>query len=165
MTLPTSPYRHVATVPWDVKWILLVAKFPSGQEPPKTYNLATSQETAKHRVKFGWRPVSDVAAVKKTRRETRWNLLGCPKLPNRSQPLVGRGSPYCEDTWGTYCCLTSFLQIVDTCINSEDTALQICATVRRLQFCALFLRPVYPASRVQHISDLHSKFALRPHHV
>jgi len=31
---------------------------------------------------------------------------------------------------------------------------------------ASFLRPVFPASRVQHISDdLHSKLALRPHHV
>jgi len=30
---------------------------------------------------------------------------------------------------------------------------------------ATFLRPVFPASRVQHISDLRSKFALRPHHV
>ena len=28
-----------------------------------------------------------------------------------------------------------------------------------------FLRPVFPASRMQRISDLHSKFALRPHHV
>jgi len=28
-----------------------------------------------------------------------------------------------------------------------------------------FLRPVFSASRVQYISDLHSKFALRPHHV
>jgi len=28
-----------------------------------------------------------------------------------------------------------------------------------------FLDPAFPASRVQHISDLHSKFALRPHHV
>ena len=27
------------------------------------------------------------------------------------------------------------------------------------------LRPVFPASRVQHILDLHSKFVLRPHHV
>ena len=26
-----------------------------------------------------------------------------------------------------------------------------------------FLRPVFAASRVQHISDMHSKFALRPH--
>jgi len=28
-----------------------------------------------------------------------------------------------------------------------------------------FLGPVYSASRVQHVSDLHSKFALGPHHV
>jgi len=28
---------------------------------------------------------------------------------------------------------------------------------------AIFLGPVFPASRVQHISDLHSKFALGPH--
>jgi len=28
-----------------------------------------------------------------------------------------------------------------------------------------FLRPVFAASRAQHVSDLHSKFALRPHHV
>ena len=27
------------------------------------------------------------------------------------------------------------------------------------------LRPVFSASRVQHVSDLHLKFALRPHHV
>jgi len=30
---------------------------------------------------------------------------------------------------------------------------------------ATFLRPVFSASRVQHVSDLHLKFALRPHHV
>jgi len=28
-----------------------------------------------------------------------------------------------------------------------------------------FLRPVFAASRVQHVSDLHLKFARRPHHV
>jgi len=28
-----------------------------------------------------------------------------------------------------------------------------------------FLRPVFSASRVQHILDMHSNFALRPHHV
>jgi len=28
-----------------------------------------------------------------------------------------------------------------------------------------FLGPAFPASCVQHISDLHLKFALRPHHV
>jgi len=30
---------------------------------------------------------------------------------------------------------------------------------------ATFLRPVFAASRVQHVSDLHLKFALRPHHM
>jgi len=28
-----------------------------------------------------------------------------------------------------------------------------------------FLGPAFPSSRVQHVSDLHLKFALRPHHV
>jgi len=32
-------------------------------------------------------------------------------------------------------------------------------------FFASFLRPVFPARHVQHISDLRSKFALRPRHV
>ena len=32
----------------------------------------------------------------------------------------------------------------------------------RWRFLATFLRPVFAASRLQHISDLHSKFALGP---
>jgi len=30
---------------------------------------------------------------------------------------------------------------------------------------AIFLCPEFSASRLQHISDMHSNFALRPHHV
>jgi len=37
---------------------------------PKVYSIL-AEETAKQRAKFGWPPVSDVAAVAKTRRETR----------------------------------------------------------------------------------------------
>jgi len=37
--------------------------------------------------------------------------------------------------------------------------------VPRWQFLATFLSPAFPASRVQQVSDLHLKFALRPHHV
>jgi len=48
---------------------------------------------------------------------------------------------------------------------NEDIALQRCAIVRRWRILASFLRPVFSASSVQHISDLLSKFALRPHHV
>jgi len=32
--------------------------------------------------------------------------------------------------------------------------------VRRWRFFGSFLRPAFPASRMQHISELHSKFAL-----
>jgi len=45
--------------------------------------------------KFGWRSLLDCYAVMLPRRESRWNSLGCPKLVNRSQPLVSRSSPYC----------------------------------------------------------------------
>jgi len=58
-----------------------------------------------------------------------------------------------------------FFPIVDTCLNCEDIAGQSCAMVPRWRFWE-FLRPVFSASRVQHVtSDLHLKFALRPHHV
>ena len=53
----------------------------------------------------------------------------------------------------------------DTCLSCEDIARQSCGMVPRWRFFASFLRPVFAASHVQHISDLHSKFALRPHHV
>ena len=62
-------------------------------------------------------------------------------------------------------CLTSFFPIVDTCLSCEDIARQSCAMVPRWRFLATFLRPVFSASRLQQVSDLHLKFALRPHHV
>ena len=55
----------------------------------------------------------------------------------------------------------TFFPIVDTCLSCE---IQPDKVVRWCQN-GDFLRPVpvFPASRVQHISDMHSKFALRPH--
>ena len=61
--------------------------------------------------------------------------------------------------------LNKFFPIVDTCLSCEDIARQSCAMVPRWRFLATFLRPVFAASRVQQVSDMHSKFALRPHHV
>ena len=57
-----------------------------------------------------------------------------------------------------------FLRIVDECLNCEDMARQN-AMVRRWRIFGDFLSPAFPASRFQHISYLHSKFALGPHHV
>jgi len=61
--------------------------------------------------KFGWRPLLECLAVTLPRRETRWNLQGCLKLQDRSQPLVGRSSPYYGDMWRRYCCLSSYFRL------------------------------------------------------
>jgi len=50
------------------------------------------------------------------------------------------------------------------CLSCEDN-MQSCAMVRRRRIFGDFVRPVFSASRAQHVSDLHFKFALRPHHV
>jgi len=55
--------------------------------------------------------------------------------------------------------------IVNTCLSCEDIARQICAMVPRWRLFGDFVGPAFPASRVHHISDLHAKFALGPHHV
>jgi len=84
-------------------------KIPLGGKSPRKCIYRPSVpalETAKHREKFGWPVLSDIAAVTKPRRETCWNFPGCPKLANRSQPLVDRSSPYCKHIWRRYCHLT-----------------------------------------------------------
>jgi len=49
-------------------------------------------------------------------------------------------------------------------IHALDVKIQPNKVVRWCQN-GYFLRPVFPVSRVQHITDMYSKFALRPHHV
>ena len=58
-----------------------------------------------------------------------------------------------------------FFPIVDICLSYEDIAQQNCAMVPRWRLLATFLGAAFAASRVQHVSDLRSKFALWPHHV
>ena len=96
--------------------------------------------------KFGWRSLLDCHAVTLPRLESGWNSLGCPKLPNWSQPLVGRSSAYCGDIWRRYCCLTSFFPIVNTCLSCEDIARKSCTMVRRWWLFGNFLHPAFPAS-------------------
>jgi len=111
--------------------------------------------------KFGWRPPLDCRAVMLPRHETRWDLQGCPKLANRSQPLVDRSSPYYEDMWRRYRCLTNFFRLSIHALAAKTQP----DKVERWCQNGDFLHPVFTASHVQHTSDMHSKFALRPHHV
>jgi len=56
--------------------------------------------------------------------------------------------------------LNKIFPIVDTCLSCEDIAPENCGMVPRWRLWRFFLRPVFSASRVQHVSDLHSKFTL-----
>jgi len=111
--------------------------------------------------KFGWRPLQEYSAVTLPRRETRWNLQGCPKFTNTSQPLVGRSSPYYDNMWKRYRRFSSFFRLLIHALAAKIQSEKV------VQWCQNgdFLHSVFSASDVQHISDMHSKFALRPHHV
>jgi len=111
--------------------------------------------------KYGWCPLLECRAVMLPRCKTRSNLLGCPKLRNACQPLVSQSSPYYEDV-GEILLFNNFFPTVDTCLSCKDIAQQSCAMVPRWRIFGDFLDPAFPASRVQHISDLHYKSA---HHV
>ena len=92
-------------------------------------------------------------------------LVGVPQTP---EPISAVSRPKFTILSGPVeevLMLNKFFPIVDTCLSCEDIARQSCEMVPRWRFIVSFLRPVFQASHVQHISDLHSKFALRPHHV
>ena len=108
---------------------------------------------------------STCRAVTLPRRETSWNVVRCPKVTKRSQPLVGRSSPYCGDIWRTYCCLAGLFPIDDTYLSLRRySPTKLCDGAKMAIFGDFFASCI-SASRVQHISHLHSKSTLGLHHV
>jgi len=61
--------------------------------------------------------------------------------------------------------LLNIFPIVDMCLSCKDIARQSCTMVRRRRIFGDFFASSISPSRVQHLSDLHPKFALRPSHV
>jgi len=100
-----------------------------------------------HPAEYRWRslfnvtvwlmPTTTVPCSNAAKTQNPLKFAVCPKLANRSQPLVRQTSPYYEDTWRRYCCLTSVFPIVDACPSCEDTARQSCAMVPKWHFCIL----------------------------
>ena len=125
---------------------------------------------------YRWRPLLNAAVwltpitrvpcsnAAKTR-----NPLKLPEVPQTNETISAISGPKFTILWGhveeILLLNKFFFPTVDTCLSCEDMARQSCAMVPRLRFLATFLRPVFAASHVQHISDLHSKFALGPRHV
>ena len=96
------------------------------------------------------------------------NPLKLPGVPQTNETISAASVPKFTILWGhveEILLLNKFFPILDTCLNCEDIARQCCAMVPRWRFLATFLGSAFAASRVQHLSDLHSKFALGPHHV
>ena len=89
-------------------------------------------------------------------------------VPQTRQRISGVSGPKFTILWGPVeeiLLFKNFLQIVNMCLSCENIARESCAMVRIWRIYGDFLRPAFPASRVHHVSDLHSKFALGPHHV
>ena len=117
---------------------------------------------------YRWRPLFNAAVwltpttrvpcsnAAKTRKPLK--VDGVPQTP---ETISAASGPKFTTLWGhldeDILPLNEFFPIVDTCLSCEDMAQQSCAMVPKWRF---FLRPVFAASRVQRISDLHSKFAL-----
>jgi len=97
------------------------------------------------------------------------NPLKLAGVPQTNETISAASMPKFTVLWGhleeILLLNKFFFPIVDTCLSCEDIARRSCAMVPRWRFLATFLRPVFAASRVLHISDLHSKFALGPRHV
>ena len=72
------------------------------------------------------------------------NLQGCPKLSNRSQPLVGQSSPYYEDMWRGYCCLTIFFRLSIRALAAKIQPNKVVRWCRDddflLHFCVLYFQ-------------------------
>ena len=127
-------------------------KMPLGGNSTKKciYNIP-AQVTAKHHAKFGCRPLGDVGAVTKPRHETGLNLLGCHKLGNRSQPLMGQSSAYCEDIWKRYFCFTGYFS---DCRYRPQlrrySSTKLCNGAQMAIFCVIFASCISSEPRAAH---------------
>ena len=113
-----------------------LAKLECGQWPPSRMYVAPSVECC-------WSNRENNEA------ETRNPLkfAGVPQTPEPISAVSGPRSPYCEDIWRTYCCLTSSFPIVDTCLSCEDIVRESCAMVGRWRF---FTSCIFSEPRAAH---------------
>ena len=94
----------------------------------------------------------------------------CTNAAKTRNPLKFAGVPQTNETISAASGpkLTSFFPIVDTCLSCEDrpySPTKLYDGAQMAIFCIIFASCISIASRVRHISDLHSKFALRSRHV
>ena len=112
--------------------------------------------------KFGWRPVPCSNAA-----NTR-NPLKCAEVPQTGKPISPASGPkftVLRKHLEEILLFNNLFPIVDTCLSCEDIARQSCAMVRWWRFLRNFCVLYFQRAACRTFSDMHSKFALRPHHV
>jgi len=124
---------------------------------------------------YRWRPLFDEAVwltpttrVPCSNAAKTQNRLKLPGVPQTNETISAASGPKFTILWGyveEILLLNTFFPIVDICLSCEYIARQSCWMVSRWRFLTTFLGPAFAASRMQQLSDLHSKFALGPHHV
>jgi len=95
------------------------------------------------------------------------NPLKFAGVPQTSEPISAVSGPKFTILRGHVeeaLLLNSFFPIVDMCQLRRYSPTNVSDGAEMAIF-ASFFGPVFPANRMQHISDLHPKCALRPHHV
>jgi len=136
-----------------------------GKSPQKCIYSVPAQEIAKDRTKFCWPLVSVHRWSNEAKTQNPLKFAQVPQTPKRISAV---NEPKFAISWGhveEILLFNKFFPTVDTCLSCEDIARQSCAMVPRWRSFYNFLCPVFSERHVPHISDTHSKFALRPHHV
>ena len=136
---------------------------------------ANAQCDGRRPAEYRWRPLFNAAVwltatirvpcsnTAKTRKR-----LKSPGVPQTNETISAASGPkftILSGHVGEILLLKIFFPIVDKCLSCKDIARQSCGMVLRWRFLATLLGPAFAASRMQHISYLHSKFALGPRHV
>jgi len=112
------------------------------------------------RCKVWLTPTTRVPCSNTAKTRNALKFAGVPQTRQQVSAVSRPSSPYYEDMWRRYRRLIIFfgLPIHAAAKIQPDKVVRWCQN-------GDFLRPVFSANCVPHISDMHSKFALRPHHV
>jgi len=94
-----------------------------------------------------------------------WNPLKFSAVPQTRQQISAVRRPKFTILWGHVGEVSMFNKFFSDCrympLLRRYSLTNLCNGAKM----AIFLHPVFSPSRMQHVSDMHSKFALRPHHV